>query len=650
MDKKLIVTYAVLAYLKETSNSSKTSIFEIYIPLIKKGLSIYSEENNLTHIMGRSVSEIQEKVFDIFGITIPIPVIYRALKTIEKQIDDDNVFKINNDKSFIIKSYVFSDIDEIISTEEKDILYLEADFNDFCNENECIIPFDELINFIRAQEIDLFTNEKSDFLEANNLLPTYLDKVFKEKSKIYQIICNLYLGSLMAYYFELKLDKVSVNVRLLIDTNFFISLIDLNTEDAFSVCNQVFILCKQMGYQFYILESTIRQIEILLNNRIQDFGNRDFIGTVRAADIFNACLRRNIQKTELEAIKDSIRKKLADFGVETIFDVQVRDLIDRAKSQEDFKLLKERRGNTDSALNDIVARLYVERHRGNNISDFSDVKCWFLHNSYSPYEYSSNQKICERWSIGANELLVLLWLASPAQGSNIKTEIVAGGGLASYITKYRRAKTPSTKVLKVIKQKVDNAVSLGVVDEKTIYNLAIRMSEGSVDQETTDVLAEQQGDNFVLKLNEFKNLDKEKDDKIDKLSKTLDSLISENKEQNAQIQQQENEIFTLNKTIEELKKDKNDRSRAEFVAKGMRKCRIYTVGYITLVIIIITLWLINRLHIIIKEPYVSILSLVLFIIPTFGLRFVNHTTIIEFFNRKKLRCRLENEFDENHNK
>ena len=357
MDKKLIVTYAVLAYLKETSSSTKTSLFEIYIPLIKKGLSIYSEENNLTHIMGRSVSEIQEKVFDIFGITIPIPVIYRALKTIEKQIDDDNVFKINNDKSFIIKSYVFSDIDEIISTEEKDILYLETDFNDFCKENGCIIPFDELINFIRAQEIDLFTNEKSDFLEANNLLPTYLDKIFKEKSKIYQIICNLYLGSLMACYFELKLDKVSVNVKLLIDTNFFISLIDLNTEDAFSVCNQVFVLCKQMGYQFYILESTIRQIEILLNNRIQDFGNRDFIGTVRAADIFNACLRRNIQKTELEAIKDSIRKKLADFGVETIFDVQVRDLIDKAKSQDDFKLLRERRGNTDSALNDISCQI-----------------------------------------------------------------------------------------------------------------------------------------------------------------------------------------------------------------------------------------------------------------------------------------------------
>lgn len=117
MDKKLIVTYAVLAYLKETSNSSRTSIFDIYIPLIKKGLSVFSEENNLIQIMGRSFSEIQTKIFNVFGLSIPIPVLARALKTIEKQIDDENIFKINNDHSFIIKSYIFSDIDEVISGE-----------------------------------------------------------------------------------------------------------------------------------------------------------------------------------------------------------------------------------------------------------------------------------------------------------------------------------------------------------------------------------------------------------------------------------------------------------------------------------------------------------------------------------------------------
>lgn len=650
MNKKLIVTYAVLAYLKETSDRSNTSIFELYIPLIKKGLSVYSEEHDLTQIMGKSFSEIQEKIFHVFGISIPIPVLSSALKVIEKQVNDDNILKINNDKSFIIKSYVFSDIDEIISTEESDILYLESEFNTFCKINSCIISFEELIKFINAQEVDLFTTEKSNFQEANSLLPKYLDKIIKEKGRTYQIVCNLYLGSLLASYFELKLDKVSNNVTLLIDTNFFISLIDLNTEDAYSVCNQVFLLCKQLGYQFYILESTIRQIEILLNNRINDFGNKDFIGTVRTADIFNACIRKNIHKTELEAIKDSVRRKLKEFGVETILDVQVKDLIESAKKEEDLKKLKERRNNTDSALNDIVAKLYVEKHRGIGISDFSDVKCWFLHNSYSPYEYSSNQKIYERWSIGANELLVLLWLANPAQGDNINPEIISKGGIASYITKYRRAKTPSTKVLKSIKQKMDNAVSLGVINEKTIYNLTIRMSEGSVSQETTNALTELQDDDFVVKLNEFKDIEKEKDNKIDVLEKEIVSLRSETDIQNETIKQQTETITELKNNVNVLEHYIYDEKKEKYISKGLKQCKHYTIGYILFALSIVVFWFVNNTHIVVNEPWATIISLFLFIAPTFGLRFINHTTIIEFFCRKKLKLRLGKEFDKQYNK
>lgn len=647
MDKKLIITYAVLAYLKETSDSSKTSIFDIYIPLVKKGLSDYSAEHNLTQIMGRSFSEIQEKIFNVFGISIPIPVLSQALRTIEKQINDENIFKINNDSSFIIKSYIFSDIDELISTEKEDISQLEKDFNDFCYNNNCTIPFEELINFIKAQEIDLFTNTKSNFQDANSLLPKYLDTIIQARSNVYQIVCNLYLGSLLASYFELNLQKVSNNVKLLIDTNFFISLIDLNTEDAFSVCDQVFRLCKQLGYQFYILESTIRQIEILLNNRIQDFSSRDFIGTVRSADIFNACIRKNIQKTELEGIKDSVKRKLKEFGVETILDAQVKSLIESAKRSEEFKILKERRNNADSALNDVVARLYVEKYRGDGVSSFSDVKCWFLHNSYSPYAYSSNQQICDRWSIGANELLVLLWLANPAQGNKIKTEIVANGGIASYITKYRRAKTPSTKVLKAIKQKMDNAVSLGFVDEKTIYNLTIRMSEGSIDQETNNALEKLEDDQFISKLNEFKNIDLEKDKKINTLKTDLNTLQKVREEQSEAIKRQAKEISTLNDAVKELIKYKHDNEKKKYVSKGMKKCRNYAIGYIIFVIIIIILWIINNNHVVINNTLAGVISFILFIAPTFFLRFINHTTIKEFFCRNNLKSRLEQEFETN---
>lgn len=646
MDKKLIVTYAVLAYLKETSNSSRTSIFDIYIPLIKKGLSVFSEENNLIQIMGRSFSEIQAKIFNVFGLSIPIPVLARALKTIEKQIDDENIFKINNDHSFIIKSYVFSDIDDVISGEKNDIHILEEDFKTFCNDS--IIPFEELIAFIKAQEIDLFTKGKSNYLSVDSLLPKYLDKVIKEKGYIYQIVCNIYLGSLLASYFELKLDKVSTNVKFLIDTNFFISLIDLNTEDAFSVCDQVFKLCKQMGYQFYILESTIKQIKILLNNRIQDFGNKDFIGTIRSADIFNACIRRNIGKTDLEAIKDAVDRKLKNFEIETIYDAQIKDIIEKAKKSEELKTLQEQRNNNESALNDMVAKLYVEKYRGNDITDFSDVKCWFLHNSYSPYEYSSNKKICDRWSIGANELLVLLWLASPAQGGDIKTRIIVDGGLASYITKYRRAKTPSAKALKGIKQKMDNAVSLGLVDEKTIYNLTIRMSEGSIDQETNNELETLEDNKFVSKLNEFKNIDIEKDNKINTLKTDLDLLKKDREEKNKIIERQEKEISKLSNSVKELTKYKYDDEKEKYVSKEMRKYQNYTIGYIVFVLVIIVLWFINFMHVIIDQDWAIVISLILFIVPTFVLKFVNHTTIKDFFCRKRLRSRLERDFESQH--
>ena len=403
-----------------------------------------------------------------------------------------------------------------------------------------------------------------------------------------------------------------------------------------------------MGYHFYILESTIKQIKILLNNRIQDFGNKDFIGTIRSADIFNACIRRNIGKTDLEAIKDAVDRKLKNFEIETIYDAQIKDIIESAKKSEELKTLQEQRNNNESALNDMVAKLYVEKYRGNDITDFSDVKCWFLHNSYSPYEYSSNKKICDRWSIGANELLVLLWLASPAQGGDIKTRILVDGGLASYITKYRRAKTPSTKALKGIKQKMDNAVSLGLVDEKTIYNLTIRMSEGSIDQETNNELETLEDNKFVSKLNEFKNIDIEKDNKINTLKTDLDLLKKDREEKNKIIERQEKEISKLSNSVKELTKYKYDDEKEKYVSKEMRKYKNYTIGYIVFVLVIIVLWFINYNHLIINKYLAALISLILFIGSNLIINLINHANVRDFFCRKRLRYRLEQKFESQH--
>jgi len=482
--EKLLSTYALLGYLKETS-PSKAAITELYIPIVKKAMSEYASEKGETEYKGRSLSEISLKIKSIFDLDIPLPILAKIMESIRNEINDENIFALYRDGAFIIKSYVFESIDEIIENEKEDIKRLQQDYQTYCNANGFKFDFEELKQFILTQQIELFTDKRSELLNVDYYVPKYVLERLNNES-IFKVMSNIYLGSIIASYLEQNITKKVTETELLLDTNFFISLIDLNTEDSHHTCSQLFSLCKQLGYRFTMLNSTVNQIRILLSNRINDFASRDFIGSVRCADVFNACIRKNLDKTKLERIKDNIQRLIEERGIVIIHDAQIKVLIEKAKKSQEYKDLLQKRKNVESALNDTVAKLYVENKRGQNIREFVDVKCWFLHNSFSPYDYSYGRKIHERYLISANELLVLLWLSSPAQGQQIKISDVTRGGLASYITKYRRSKMPTRDTLKVIKKRVDDAMSYGLITEKDTFNLCIRMAEGHLTQEQVD--------------------------------------------------------------------------------------------------------------------------------------------------------------------
>ena len=133
----LLTTYALLGYLKETSNSS-ASITELYIPLVKKALADYSAEHGLSEYKGRSLSEIANKIKSIFEIEIPIPILSKIMSSIKNEINDDNVFALYNDGAFIIKSYIFNEINDTIEQEQDNIVALKNDFEAYCFANSDI--------------------------------------------------------------------------------------------------------------------------------------------------------------------------------------------------------------------------------------------------------------------------------------------------------------------------------------------------------------------------------------------------------------------------------------------------------------------------------------------------------------------------------
>ena len=379
--EKLLSTYALLGYLKETS-PSKAAITEIYIPIVKKALSEYALEKGMTEYKGRSLSELSHKIKSIFDIDIPLPILAKIMESIRDEINDENIFALYKDGAFIIKSYVFDSIDDVIEQEKNNIEKLRLDYLTYCNDNGYNFDFEELKQFILAQQIELFTDKKPNLLDVEYYVPKYVSDRLNNES-IFKVMSNIYLGGIITCYLEQNITKKVTEAELLLDTNFFISLIDLNTEDAHYTCNQLFSLCKQLGYRFTMLNSTVNQIQVLLSNRINDFASRDFIGSVRCADVFNACIRKNLDKTGLERIKDNIRRLIEERGIVIIQDAQIRDIIEKARRSQEYKDLLQKRKNAESALNDTVAKLYVENKRGQNVREFVDAKCWFLHNSFS---------------------------------------------------------------------------------------------------------------------------------------------------------------------------------------------------------------------------------------------------------------------------
>ena len=171
METTLLTTYSLLGYLKENS-ISEGPIADLFVPIVKKALSEYAKEHHLSEYKGRSLAEIQDKIRLIFSIEIPISIIKVILSNIQKQINDEHQFVLYNDGAFIIKSYSFEDIDNIIETEEYNIAKLQENYKQYCDENNYICNFDELQSFIISQQVELFSNkvQTASKIERHNLM------------------------------------------------------------------------------------------------------------------------------------------------------------------------------------------------------------------------------------------------------------------------------------------------------------------------------------------------------------------------------------------------------------------------------------------------------------------------------------------------
>lgn len=555
-NENLLATYSLLALIKENCKEEcDKSILNVFLPIVKEALNRMLQKEE-TELKGKDYTEIQYIIEKEFGLKIPIPVLETLMSEINRTSGSE--FILNKDHSFIVKKLFCSTIEKDYKCQKRRILKLEKDFTIFCEGLGIEANFDELVDFIQDQKSRIFENGTSRIYNQGYHISKFVSSRLKNKDENYRTICDLYLGGVIASYLQFQIKERIVDTELLIDTNFYISLINLNTEEAYESCKQLYDMTIGMGYRFSILESTIEQIKILLSNRANKIKEKALLAYLDVADILSACNRRGLTKTDLERYKDNLLEDLRTKGVTIIYNVQIRQLIEKTERSQDLKQLTKVRGNRESAFNDLLAQEYVRyRRKDKTITEFNDVNCWFLNNSYSNNWKERDLPVWTRISIIASDLLVLLWLANPSNILGRNKRMLAITSMSANVVNYRSKRYPSAKVVEQLQSKIAKLQLQGDVSNSAIAKLCIRMAEGAIGQTEAEKLLLLNTSDLKAHIEEFNKIDEAYLEKSNEL---------------------------------EQQKEDNIRMRIAFQEKALSdklfKMRTWAVGYVFLIVML----------------------------------------------------------------
>jgi len=156
MNIQKAVTYSLLAHIRNTASLINGPL-DIFIPLIKRSLSLMNSEGIFS---GKNIYEINEYSKKLYSINFPLPILKKILDIIIDDVEKNNIgaFIINEDNSFSISNYTFIDFDDIVKKRELEINKLEELFKDFCSTSELKIDdTTSIFNFL----------EKTNYLYLN---------------------------------------------------------------------------------------------------------------------------------------------------------------------------------------------------------------------------------------------------------------------------------------------------------------------------------------------------------------------------------------------------------------------------------------------------------------------------------------------------
>lgn len=506
-----IITYSLLAHINNSINS-QSNFYQIFVPLVKRALSKMCAENRYK---GDDTAEIIKTIDELYKIEMPPSILKILLQKVEIELNSRNVKFVEffNDGSFVISKYTFDEYEEEIEKRTRDVNMLEDVFREFAQAEEKEVQVESLFEFLEQTKISLgkYIGKKYPKPFKDNTLEARFINFISGIPQLYELLQSVYVGSVIATYLEYQPSIQEKNVELVLDTNFIISLLDLNTPNSTSNCRKLLEIAGKLGYKFTVLDITIREFDGLMKSRRENFDNAFLSKLIDPEDIYNACERRNLTKTDLDKIRTDILIELTRFNIKVISNTDKYE--NKAKFSETYEQLKAKRNTSFAALHDAACIEYIKEKRGKPIYDFDKTTCWFINNSSSRGTFHSNG--IQPYYIKAEELLNILWLASPMVKSMISSVEISSIGLSRLVSATLDDALPSAIIIRKLDENIQKYAKGNISDidivrvSKSIASRTVNQSVESLNEE-----AEKDPSKFVESLNNISKKEKQKEEHV----------------------------------------------------------------------------------------------------------------------------------------
>jgi len=529
---------------------------DVFVPLIKRTLH---QLNNKDIFKGESILEIQSEANSMYSIDFPIPVLKIILAQISTEVNTDSEknFVVHKDGSFILKAFYFEDFEEKIQESKRDSENLEKIFEDFCKMNNIKVSNKtSIFDFIDKNKISIskyLSNHTAPNGHDFTIEAQFVD-YFKKIPKVFDIVRRIYLGSIISSFLEYKTENFTQDVELLFDTNFIISLLDLNTPESTNTCKKLLEVGKNLGFKFTVLSDTIDETKALINKKAENFTNTFLTRRINPEDIYNACERRDINTSDLERIIDNIEESISSYGINIYKFTQ--KLKEKAKTSSEYESFKRIRTSHYSALHDAITVIYIKEKRTKRIREFENVNCWLVNNSTSheSEDYRENSSDYQKEAIRVDELLNILWLSNPSINTNLDNEDLIEIGLSSIVAYTLNDSLPKASIIRELDENIQK-YRTDIITDKDIINISSRISNKQLKNiNELNNLANQNKDAFVKKLKEEaviqEKVEEERVLKFDKLYQRFEVQINTLDKTNLSIKTKEIELDKIKKDVE----------------------------------------------------------------------------------------------------